>query len=126
MYVESFDSFLESLQQQQQQQLKGGGEGENLGGIKKAPSSLLALLLQQNKTKDIENLIISYILKLRKEGYAYSSINTMIAGITYFFFINDIVLNKKKISRYTGEHVKTVKDRAYRREEIKKYLNVAT
>jgi alpha-galactosidase/6-phospho-beta-glucosidase family protein len=56
----------------------------------------------------------------------HSSINTMIAGINYFFFINDIVLNKKKISRYMGEHVKTVKNRAYTNEEIKKYLNVAT
>ena len=101
VYVQSFDSFLEFLQQQQQQQE-------------------LKVLLQQNNQKDIENLIISYILKLRKEGYAYSSINTMIGGITYFFSINDIVLNKKKISRYMGEHVKTVKDRAYTREEIKK------
>ena len=101
VYVQSFDSFLEFLQQQQQQELK-------------------VLLIQQNNQKDIENLIISYILKLRKEGYAYSSINTMIGGITYFFFINDIVLNKKKISRYMGENVKTVKDRAYTREEIKK------
>jgi integrase len=33
------------------------------------------------------------------------------------------VLNKKKISRYIGEHVKTVKDRAYTIEEIKKILS---
>ena len=102
VYVKSFASFLEFLQEQQEQELK------------------VLLLLQQNNQKDIENLIISYILKLRKEGYAYSSINTMISGITYFFSIHDIVLNKKKICRYMGEHVKTVKDRAYTREEIKK------
>ena len=105
MYVESFDSFLEFLQL-----MKGGG-----GGGRDDLSFLL-----QNQPKDIENSIIAYILKLKKEGYAYSSINTMIAGINYFFFINDIVLNKKKISRYMGEHVKTVKDRAYTNEEIKK------
>jgi hypothetical protein len=83
MYVESFDSFLEFLQ------LMKGGEGGR---------DDLSFLLQ-NQPKDIENSIIAFILKLRKEGYAYSSINTMIAGINYFFFINDIVLNKKKISR---------------------------
>ena len=107
VYVQSFDSFLDFLLQQQEQ-----GQGQEL--------KVLLLLIQQNNQKDIENLIISYILKLRKDGYAYSSINTMISGITYFFSINDIVLNKKKICRYMGEHVKTVKDRAYTREEIKK------
>ena len=94
VYVQSFDSFLEFLQQQQQQQQQQEQE-------------LKLLLLQQNNQKDIENLIISYILKLRKEGYSYSSINTMISGITYFFSIHDNVLNKKKICRYMGEHVKT-------------------
>jgi len=82
----------------------------------------LSLLLKKN-TKDIENNLISYILKLRKEDYSFSTILTRVAGIINFFIMNDIVLNKKKIYRYMGEHVKTVKDRAYTIEEIKKILD---
>jgi integrase len=77
-------------------------------------------LLLQNQSKDIENSVISYVIKLRKEDYSYSTILTRVSGIISFFEINDIVLNKKKIYRFMGEHIKTIKDRAYTREEIQK------
>ena len=83
--------------------------------------NLADLLLQDSKK--IEEDIISYIKVLKdKERLSYSTINTRIAAIYLFFTMNDIVLNRKKINRYLGEHVKTIKDRAYTREEIKQIL----
>ena len=46
-------------------------------------------------------------MKLRDEEYSYSSISGKLAAIFLFYDINDIVLNKKKICRYIGEHEKT-------------------
>ncbi len=102
MYVRAFNYYITFLQ------LKGGKDE-------------ISLLLK-NSIKDIEKSIIDYIVKLKREGNAYSTISTRVAGITYFFSINDIELNKKKIYRYLGEHVKTVEDRGYTREEVKKIL----
>jgi integrase len=80
------------------------------------------LLLQD--PKKIEEDIISYIKVLRdKEKLSYSTINTRLAALYLFFTMNDIVLNRKKINRYLGEHIKTIKDRAYTREEIKKIVD---
>jgi hypothetical protein len=42
-----------------------------------------------------------------------------------FNALNDVVLNKRKISRYFGEFRKVVKDRAYTAEEIYKALQTA-
>ena len=82
----------------------------------------LSILLDQN-IKTIENSIISYILQLKKENYSYSTINTRLAAIAYFYTMNDIVINRKKIGKYLGEHVKTVKDRAYTIDEIKRIVD---
>ena len=82
----------------------------------------LSLLLDQN-AKTIENSIISYILQLKKENYSYSTINTRLAAIAHFYTMNDIIINRKKISKYLGEHIKTIKDRAYTIDEIKKIVD---
>ncbi len=39
--------------------------------------------------------------------------------------MNDMLLNKVKINKYKGEFRKVRKDRAYRREEIHKLLDIA-
>jgi hypothetical protein len=44
----------------------------------------------------------------------------MLSSIFLFFGMNDITLTKKKINLYLGDHTKTIKDRAYTKEEIKK------
>lgn len=86
--------------------------------------NLADLLLQDSKK--IEQDIISYIKVLKyKEKLSYSTINTRLAAIYLFYEMNDIVLNRKKINRYLGEHVKTIKDRAYTREEIKKIIDAS-
>ena len=77
----------------------------------------------QKDVRIIQSDIIEYIMKLRDEGYSYSSISGKLAAIFLFYDMNDITLNKKKISKYLGEHVKTIKDRAYTRTEIKRILD---
>src|SRR5918999_5741502 len=70
------------------------------------------LLLDQNP-RDIESQIVDYVMTLRSEGIAFSTIQFLIAPILTFYSLNDIVLNKRKVSRYFGEYRKRVKDRAY-------------
>ncbi len=60
---------------------------------------------------------------MRDEDNSYSSINGKLAAIFLFYDMNDITLNKKKFSKYLLEHVRTIKDRAYARSEIKRILD---
>ena len=78
-------------------------------------------LLEQDK-KTIEKDIISYVLHLRKEKFAFATINTRLAAILLFYTMNDIVINRKKIGKFQGEKIKAVKDRAYTKEEIQKII----
>src|SRR5215217_1259845 len=83
----------------------------------------LHLLLEQQNPRSIESNIISYIRKMRSEdNLSYSTINTRLSAIVLFYTMNDIILNRKKIGKFLGEHIKTVRDRAYTREEIQKIV----
>ena len=64
-------------------------------------------------------------MTLRNDGLAYASVQFMVAPIMTFYSLNDIVLNRRKISRYFGEYKRVVKDRAYTAEEIHKALQTA-
>jgi CheY-like chemotaxis protein len=83
------------------------------------------LLLNSHNPKLIESQIIDYIMTLREDGLAYATITFLIAPLITFYTLNDVVLNKRKISRYFGEYKKVVKDRAYTAEEIYKALQTA-
>ena len=83
------------------------------------------LLINQQYPRLIESQIIDYIMTLRNDGLAYASVQFMVAPIMTFYSLNDIVLNRKKISRYFGEYKRAVKDRAYTVEEINKALQTA-
>ena len=41
------------------------------------------------------------------------------AAIFHMMDMNDVLLNKKKIAKFLGEHKRMTKDRAYTHEEIK-------
>lgn len=64
-------------------------------------------------------------MTLRSEGIAFATIQFLVAPIITFYSLNDVVLNKRKISRYFGEYKRRVKDRAYTSEEIWKALQTA-
>lgn len=81
------------------------------------------LLQRTDQPKWIEQDLIGYIIFLKKTmGLSYASTALYTKAVIQFYLINDILLNKKKISRYYGEHIKVVKDRAYTTEEIQKLL----
>jgi integrase len=69
--------------------------------------------------KDIEQLVINYITNLNARGLSSGYINLAMAAIFHLTDMNDVLLNKRKISKFQGEHKRGNKDRAYMHEEIK-------
>ncbi len=79
--------------------------------------------LLQGETKVIQSSIIDYILHLKEtKKLSSQSLAVYSAALKHFYNMNDIILNWKKINRFIGELIRTVKDRAYTRQEIKKIL----
>lgn len=72
-----------------------------------------------------QNKIITYLMSLREKKLSFNSISTRLNAIYYFYDMNDVSLNKKKIKMFKCEYTKRVLDRAYTREEIKKILDVS-
>lgn len=73
----------------------------------------------------IESQIISYIMSLRESGIAYTTVQFFVAPIFTFYQLNDVVLNRKKVSRYLGEYKRAAKDGAYTTEQIQTALQNA-
>jgi len=88
-------------------------------------NSIDDLLTHASDPKYIEQQIIDYIRALKNDGIGYSTIQFLIAPIFTFYQINDVVLNRKKVSRYLGEFKKVVKDGAYTTEQIQTMLKNA-
>jgi integrase len=65
-------------------------------------------------------MVSNYITNMNARGLSNGYINLVMCAIFHFFDMNDIILNKKKIAKFTGEHKKMNKDRAYTHEEIKR------
>jgi hypothetical protein len=57
-------------------------------------------------------------MSLRENGESYSTMQFLIAPIFTFYQLNDVVLNRKKVSRYLGEYKRIVKDGAYNTGQI--------
>jgi hypothetical protein len=83
------------------------------------------MLLAEQNPRVIENQIIDYVRSLRYNNLAYASIVFNVSPIITFYDLNNITLNRKKISRYYGEHIRVVKDRGYSTEEIATILQTA-
>jgi integrase len=83
------------------------------------------LLVNSTNPRLIESQIIDYVMTLRSEGIAYATVNFLVAPILTFYVLNDVTLNKRKITRYFGERKRVVKDRAYTPGEIYKALQTA-
>jgi site-specific recombinase XerD len=83
------------------------------------------LLPHNPSPRYIESQIISYIMSLRETGIAYATIQFLIAPIFTFYQLNDVVLNRKKVSRYMGEYKRVAKDGVYTTENIQQALQNA-
>jgi integrase len=78
-----------------------------------------------NNPKLIQSNIIDYLIELKeKRGLAFKSRCLYSTALHHFYDMNDIYLNWKKINSFIGgdEQIKTVKDRPYTYEEIKRLL----
>jgi integrase len=94
-----------------------------LNHIKK--SQLDDLLIDRDNPRHIESQLIDYIMSLRNQGVAYSTIKFLIAPIFTFYSLNDVYPNRKKVSRYLGEYKRKVKDGTYTTEQIQAALQTA-
>jgi hypothetical protein len=84
------------------------------------------LLVHATTPRLIESQIIDYIMTLRNNGVlSYSTIQFLIAPIFTFYQLNDVILNRKKISRYLGEYKRVARDGAYSTEHIQTALQNA-
>ena len=71
--------------------------------------------------------IINYISYLKNEkGQSYSSLTGACAPLKKFFEMNEVLLNWKKIYAYLPDHEKTIEDKPYTHEQIKRLLRFAT
>lgn len=82
-------------------------------------------VLLQKTPKEIEQIIIKYIMHMKESGLAPNTIYCACASIFSFYEMNDIDLKKRKIKKYIGELKKIHKGEAYTHQEIARLLNVA-
>jgi integrase len=83
------------------------------------------LLLHISNPKLIESQITDFIMSLRQDGVSYATIKFLITPIFTFYQLNDVILNRKKVSRYLGEFKRIVKDQAYTTAQIQTALQNA-
>ena len=76
--------------------------------------------------KAVEQILIDYIISMRDKGLSHSSINGRLAAINSFLLLNDFTLNIRKIKRFIGEDIKTIKDEAYTREDLQRMFQHAS
>jgi site-specific recombinase XerD len=81
--------------------------------------------LVTTNSKVIEAHLIDYVMSLRQDGIAYATIQHLIAPVFTFYQLNDVIVNRKKVQRYLGEHKRVVKDKAYSIEQIGQALQNA-
>ncbi|MDN5847307.1 MAG: hypothetical protein L0H53_13655 [Candidatus Nitrosocosmicus sp.] len=75
--------------------------------------------------KDLESTIIDTIIKMKQEEQlSTSSTSLLLASLMHFFSINDVSLNRKKISKFIGEHENKFEYRSYTHREISKLLSL--
>jgi integrase len=83
------------------------------------------LLIHSAAPRYIESQIIDYIMSLRNNQVSYATIQFLVAPIFTFYQLNDVILNRKKVSRYMGEYKRVVKDHTYTTEQIQQALQTA-
>jgi integrase len=77
--------------------------------------------------RSIQSNIIKWLIHLKEvKKLSSASITLYCTAIHHFYDMNDVVgLNWSKINSFIGERIKTVKDRPYSRNEIRKLLDSA-
>jgi hypothetical protein len=81
-------------------------------------------LLQKN-SKELQAIIIDYIRHLTAKRMKPGTIKLRVAVILHFFDMNDVLLNKHKITRFIPEDEDHEEDECYTHQEIQRLLSVS-
>ena len=73
---------------------------------------------------NVEESIKNYIVTMR-DKVSSATLHNRVASIYHFYDMNDVVINKTKLSKFKGEFKRVKKDRAYTHQEIGKLLEIA-
>jgi len=84
----------------------------------KSLDEILSLPIQQ-----VEDRLIDYLLDLRKQDLSSSFIRLNFCVMKHFYFMNDVRINEKKISKFMGEFKKKNTDRGYTTSEIRSIMD---
>jgi integrase len=84
-------------------------------------TSVEPLLLED--PKEAQSKIIDFIGAQQQKGLSWQTRVIRTAALKHFYEMNDVTLNWKKINRFIGEKVRTVQDRAYTKDEIRRMLD---
>lgn len=80
------------------------------------------IIKKDPKTIEYEIIDILYNMK-EKQHLSYSTIQVFLAVIMHFFEINDINLNRRKLSKFKGDNVAKFEYRSYTHEEIQELIS---
>lgn len=85
------------------------------------------LTLEQIISKDhkkIEAELISILSEMKSKNLSYFTRQAFVSALNHFFTINDVSINKRKISRFVGEHTSKYEYRSYTPSEIASLLSI--
>ena len=74
---------------------------------------------------EIENMLVDYLLYMKKQDLSTSFINLNFCALKHFYFMNNVRINKEKIGKFLGESKKKNVDRSYTHAEIKSMISIA-
>jgi integrase len=118
----SYDTFIDGIVSPQ---TKVGYKNALIRYMKHLKMTEVDNLLLNQDPRFIESQIIKYIKALKEEGVAYSTMKFLIAPIFTFYQLNNVLLNRRIVSRYLGEFKRVVKDKPYSTEQIQTALTNA-
>ncbi|TVP40712.1 site-specific integrase [Candidatus Nitrosocosmicus arcticus] len=81
-------------------------------------------VLQKN-SKVIESEITQQLIEMKNAGSSYSTVSVHLAALYHFFSINDVIINRKKLSKFLGEQENKYEYRSYTLEEISSLLSLS-
>jgi hypothetical protein len=74
--------------------------------------------------KVIEKEIIHHLIEMKGKNFSYSTMSVHVAALYHFFSINDLTLNRKKLSKFVGEQENKYEYRSYTQVEISRLLSL--
>lgn len=74
--------------------------------------------------KIIEMELTHLLIDMKNSGMSYSTLSVHLAALYSYFAINDIPLNRKKLSKFVGEQENKYEYRSYTHDEISRLLSL--